>query len=424
MKTFSPSQPGISQNRIGSTLRIFIPFALGYFLSYLFRVVNAVIAPDLVADLHIDPSELGLLTSTYFIAFASSQLPLGVVLDRFGPRIVESFLLLFAGAGAIIFAVSDSLTGVIIGRAFIGFGVSACLMAAFKSYVIWFPGTILSRINGFQMAAGGLGALAATTPVAWALHFTDWRGLFWALALLSFAIALAVFLMVPEQKETTNPEKLRTQITGMVQVFKSPVFWRIAPLTTLSQSGYIALQGLWAGPWLRDVANVPQAQVATILSWSALAMITGFIFLGFLAEKLALSGVPVLTTAVTGMGLFIGVQAMITFAVPLPAPMLLILFGFFGTSGILSYTALTLGFSKNLSGRVTTSINMMVFVAAFFVQWAIGAIINCWEVTAAGNYDPAGYRTGFLTILCCQLAALAWFWIPKLTKTNDQRNLK
>jgi MFS family permease len=414
MKIFSHPRPGAGQ--AGSTLRIFIPFAFGYFLSYLFRVVNAVIAPDLVADLKLDPSELGLLTATYFIAFASSQLPLGILLDRFGPRRVESFLLLFAGAGAIIFAVSHTLAGVIIGRALIGFGVSACLMAAFKSYVIWFPANILSRINGFQMAAGGVGALAATTPVAWALHFTDWRGLFWALALLSFASALAVFLMVPEHEKKTTPEKITAQVTGVFQVFKSPAFWRIAPLTTLSQSGYIALQGLWAGPWLRDVANVPQARVATILSWSALAMITGFISLGFLAEKLAQRGISVLTTAVTGMAIFIGIQTMITFAVPLPSPMLLVLFGFFGTSGILSYTALTLEFPKNLSGRVTTSINMMVFVAAFCVQWAIGAIINCWEVTAQGHYDPAGYRAGFLAILCCQLAALVWFWIAGLKK--------
>jgi predicted MFS family arabinose efflux permease len=270
---------------------------------------------------------------------------------------------------------------------------------------------MLSRINGFQMAAGGLGALAATTPVAWALNTTDWRGLFWVLGLLSFAVALAVFLMVPEQKETTEPETLHLQITGVIQVFKSSAFWRIAPLTTLSQSGYIALQGLWAGPWLRDVADIPKGRVPTVLSWSALAMIAGFIFLGFIAEKLARRGVPVLTTAVIGMGLFIGVQTLMTFTVPLPIPLLLVLFGFFGTSGILSYTALTLEFPKRLSGRVTTSINMMVFVAAFGVQWAIGAIINCWEVSAQGHYDPAGYRAGFMAVLFCQVLALIWFWI-------------
>ncbi len=412
--------PDQSTDRVGmgTILRIFLPFALGYFISYLFRVVNAVIAPDLVADLHIDPSELGLLTSTYFIAFASSQLPLGMLLDRYGPRTVEAILLIFAAAGAALFAVSDSLAGVIAGRALIGFGVSACLMAAFKSYVIWFPSRILSRINGFQMAAGGLGAFAATIPVEWALGFTDWRGLFWALALLSFVTALIVFFVVPGSPQRPEPETVHVQIQGIIKVFKSPVFWRIAPLTTLSQAGYISLQGLWAGPWLRDVAGIPREGVARYLSWSAIAMITGFIALGYLAEKLSAKGIPVRTTAVSGMTVFILIQALMTFGVPLPSPLIMVLFGFFGTAGILAYTSLTLDFPMALSGRVTTGINMLVFIAAFGVQWAIGAIINLWEVSAANTYDPAGYRTGFLALLICQVVCLIWFWIPRRTQNK------
>ena len=120
-------------------LCVFIPFALGYFLSYLFRVVNAVIAPDLTADLALNPAQLGLLTAAYFITFAAFQLPLGVLLDRYGPRRIEAFLLFFAGLGAFVFARSESLTGLVIGRALIGFGVSSCLMAAFKAFVLWFP---------------------------------------------------------------------------------------------------------------------------------------------------------------------------------------------------------------------------------------------------------------------------------------------
>jgi len=203
--------PPIQPTDLRTILRIFIPFALGYFLSYLFRVVNAVIAPDLASDLTIGPAEIGLLTSTYFIAFAASQLPLGLLLDRLGPRIVEAVLLIFAGTGAALFAVSHSLTGVIAGRALIGFGVSACLMAAFKSYAIWFPPHVLSRVNGFQMASGGLGALAATIPVEWALEFTDWRGVFMGLALASFAAALIVFFVVPKSKSSPPPEQLSSQ---------------------------------------------------------------------------------------------------------------------------------------------------------------------------------------------------------------------
>lgn len=275
------------QRKSTAIFRVFLPFAFGYFLSYLFRVVNAVIAPDLVGDLNIDPSQLGLLTATYFISFAASQTPLGILLDRFGPRIVESCLLIFAGLGAFIFARSESLNGVIIGRAFIGFGVSACLMAAFKSYVIWFPSVVWPRINGFQMAAGGLGALSATIPVEWVLKVTDWRGLFFILAGLCFMVALAVFFIVPEKQSGTKSETVSKQLNGLKTVLGSQGFWQIAPLTTLSQAGYLSLQGLWAGPWLRDVAGLQRTDIAFVLSCSAMAMIAGYILLGLLGEILA-----------------------------------------------------------------------------------------------------------------------------------------
>jgi len=391
-----------------SVFRVFLPFAFGYFLSYLFRVVNAVIAPDLVADLNINPSQLGLLTSTYFIAFASSQLPLGILLDRFGPRIVESFLLIFAGIGAFIFAKSQTLTGVIIGRAFIGFGVSACLMAAFKSYVIWFPEKLWPRINGFQMAAGGLGALTATTPVEWLLRVTDWRGLFFLLSILSFCIALGVFLVVPEKKSKKNMDSFSSQIKGIKQVFKSQSFWRIAPLTTMTQASFIALQGLWAGPWLRDIAGYQRPEIAIALSLAAIAMISGFICLGFIAEKLAQKGISIFHTAVTGMSIFMCIQIFISLQIQIAPTFLWMLFSFFGTSGILSYSALSISFPKALSGRVTTSINLLVFIAAFILQWAVGAVINLWEVSAAGNYHPSGYKVGFLAILGLQVIGLAW----------------
>ncbi|MCP3874910.1 MAG: MFS transporter [Desulfobacteraceae bacterium] len=391
-----------------SVFRVFVPFAFGYFLSYLFRVVNAVIAPNLVADLNINPSQLGLLTSTYFIAFASSQLPLGVFLDRFGPRIVESFLLIFAGIGAVIFAQSQTLTGVIIGRAFIGFGVSACLMAAFKTYVIWFPEKLWPRINGFQMAAGGLGALSATIPIEWALQITDWRGLFLLLALISFCIALGVFFIVPEKKSIDQPESLQSQFNGLKKVFTSKKFWIIAPLTTMSQAGYLSLQGLWAGPWLRDIEAMQRPQIALVLSFSAIAMILGYICLGFTAEKLAQKGISIFFTAVTGMSVFIGFQFLIAIQSPIHPYILWLGFGFFGTSGILSYSVLSYSFPKTLSGRVTTSINLLVFIAAFILQWVIGAIINLWETTAAGNYHPLGYQTAFLVIVALQVTGLVW----------------
>ena len=156
--------------------RVFLPFAAGYFLSYLYRTINAVLSPRLAADLHLNASDLGLLTSVYFLTFAAFQLPLGLLLDRFGPRRVEATLLLFAAAGAGLFALGADHTDLMIGRGLIGLGVSACLMASFKAFVLWFPIARLPAINGWMMAAGGLGALAATAPVELALTLTDWRG--------------------------------------------------------------------------------------------------------------------------------------------------------------------------------------------------------------------------------------------------------
>jgi sugar phosphate permease len=394
-----------------TALRVFVPFAAGYFLSYLYRVVNAVIAPDLVVDLGIGPSALGLLTSTYFIAFASSQLPLGVLLDRFGPRRVEAFLLLFAGLGAFLFSRSGSLSGLVAARACIGFGVSACLMAAFKAYTLWFAREKWPLVNGFQMAAGGFGALAATAPVEVALHHTDWRGVFMVLAVLTLVVAVAVYTVVPEKPSSGAGERLEHQLKGLKTVFTSLAFWRAAPLTTMSQASFLSIQGLWAGPWLKDVAGLERTAVAHVLFWVAVAMIAGFILLGSLAERLSRVGVSVLATSVIGMSLFMVVQLMVASGwVAWVLPMW-VLFGFFGTSGIIAYAALSQRFPVQLSGRVTTSVNLLVFVAAFIGQWAIGAIIGHWPVGAEGNYALAGYRTAFFVMLVLQAMALIWFLI-------------
>ena len=390
-------------------LRIFVPFAMGYFLSYLFRVVNAVIAPDLAADIGVDPSQLGLLTAAYFIAFASFQLPLGILLDRFGPRRIEAFLLLFAAAGAFLFARADSLGGLVLGRALIGFGVSACLMAAFKGFILWFPRGHWPRVNGFQMAAGGLGALTATAPVEAALRITDWRGIFLLLAVLCLAVAAAVFFMVPEKRIETTGICFRDQIAGIREVFSSLTFWRIAPLTTLSQATFLSVQGLWAGPWLRDVAGFDRTAVAATLMWTAAAMVAGFISLGALAERLARVGLKTEYTAVIGMTAFNVVQTLLIFELDQWALPLWALYGFFGTTGIISYAALSQSFPVHLSGRVNTGVNLLVFVAAFAGQWLIGGIIEIWPIAADGHYDPRGYRAGFAMMAALQLLCLVWY---------------
>jgi MFS family permease len=390
-------------------LRVFVPFALGYFLSYLYRVVNAVIAPDLVRDVGLDANHLGLLTSAYFLTFAAFQLPLGILLDRLGPRRTEATLLLFAAAGAFIFGTADSAVGLIVGRAMIGLGVSACLMAAFKAFVMWFPSQRLPLINGCQMAAGGLGALAATTPVEAALAITDWRGVFLVLGGLTLVVAVTIFVVVPEHKSTHAGTGLREQFDGVARIFTSSLFWRIAPLTVMSQASFLSIQGLWSGPWLRDVAGLEREAVANHLFLVAAAMVAGFIFMGWSAERLSRFGIRPMTVAVTGMILFMVTQAAIVAHWAVPPLVLWVFFGFFGTTGILPYAALSQRFPPHLAGRLNTGLNVLVFIVAFGGQWGIGAIIDLWPATASGGYALEGYSTAFGIMLGLQVLAMVWF---------------
>lgn len=236
--------------------RVFLPFALGYFLSYLFRTVNAVIGPTLVDELGLSAGGLGLLTSAYFIAFAAAQLPLGFFLDSRGPRRTEAGLLIIAAAGALVFSLGEGLWGLVLGRAMIGLGVAACLMASFKAMVEWFPRDKLPLANGFIMASGGLGAIAATAPTQLLVAEVGWRYGFVALAIATLAAALILWTVVPEKPRDTGRVGVGEQLGGLRQVYGSLAFWRIAPITALSQGTFLAIQTLWAGPWLRDVAGL------------------------------------------------------------------------------------------------------------------------------------------------------------------------
>ena len=373
--------------------------------------MNAVLAPNLVADLELGPGILGLLTAVYFITFAAFQLPLGVLLDRIGPRKIEALLLIIAGIGSFVFATAKDATGLVVGRALIGFGVSACLMAAFTAFVTWFPRERLPLINGIQMAAGGLGALAATAPIEVALQVTDWRGVFMTLAVFTLAVAVAVFLVVPEGKADYGTEGLTEQLRGIVGVFTSPVFWRIAPWTMVSHATFLAIQGLWSGPWLRDVAKLDRMQVAHVLLLIAASMVVGFILLGAAADRLRRFGLRPLALNVFGMGIFMLVQLLIVLEYTTLTVPLWVLFGVFGSTSIISYAVLTQSFPPHLAGRVNTCLNLLVFVGAFASQWGIGAIIELWPSAADGGYAPRAYQAGFGLMLGLQVVTLAWFII-------------
>jgi predicted MFS family arabinose efflux permease len=389
-------------------LRISLPFALGYLLSYVFRVVNAVIAPDLVRDLALLPADLGLLTAAYFLAFAAFQLPLGMLLDRFGPRRVEALLLVVAGAGALLFACGVSLTTLALARALIGLGVSACLMAAFKAFALWHPPERLPLVNGIQTAAGGLGALLATAPAAALLPIFGWRGLFLALGLATLASALFLWLCVPEHPDVTAPLPWRRQLADFRAIFASHTFWRLTPWTVASQASFLSLQGLWAGPWLRDVAGFSRDAAAGILMATATAMVAGFLLWGALAARAPRHRLRPLHVALFGLALFIGVQLAILVDGTSHPAFYWTAFGFCGTAGILPYALFSQAFPRALAGRVNTALNVLVFASAFAVQWGVGALIDLC-ITEPGRSLAGAYQLAFTLLIALQLFGALWY---------------
>ena len=401
--------------RLAVAVRVLLPFAFGYYLSYLGRNINAVIAPDLVAELGLNAASLGLLTSVYFFAFAAFQLPLGVLLDRYGPRRVESALLLVAASGSALFAISDSLAGLASGRALLGLGVSACLMASFKANTLWFAAERLPLMNGWIMTAGGLGALSATAPVEAMLSSTGWRGVFFCFAALSVVAAVLLFCVVPKRVEETHSNSSQTladALAGVRTVFSSRVFWRIVPIATFNQAAFLAMQGLWAGPWFIDVAGLDRDASARRLLWIATAMVAGFFSIGAMAERLARYGVSTLQVAMWCTLIYALVQLGLIWGPLSWATPLWCLFGYFGTCGVLFYAHLSQAFPSALAGRAITGLNVFAFGGAFFAQWGIGEVIELWPAADAGHYLAGGYQVAFAIVLALQVVAMMFVFAP------------
>ena len=388
-------------------LVVFCPFAAGYFLSFFFRNVNAVISKDLARDFALTPSDLGFLTSMYMLAFAAIQLPLGVLLDRYGPRRVVSVLLCAAAAGAFIFAAAQDFLWLSIGRALIGLGVSAGLMGAIKAFTLWFPLSRLATLNGLYLGVGGLGGLSATAPAEAFLGEFGWRALFYVMSGVSFAAAIAIFAVVPEKKLPGAGQSLREQIAGFGQVFSSLPFWRIAAALVICHGSYQALQGLWLAPWLYDVAGFDRPGVARYLLISAVAYTLGSVFFGFAGDRLAQVGIAHMSTFKAGLAVSILMFLFLAAGVRHGLPAILALYGFTTISAALAYPLFTRLFGPEMTGRVNTASNVLMFGCSFAFQWGIGAVLKNYPVVD-GRYSPQGYATALWILGVLQIAALAW----------------
>ncbi len=390
-------------------LAVFLPFATGYFLSFFFRNVNAVIAKDLARDFTLTPSELGLLTSAYLLAFALAQLPIGVLLDRFGPRRVMASLLCVAGCGALTFGLAQDFIALTLGRALIGLGVSAGLMGAIKGFSLWFPPSRLATLNGWYIAVGGVGGMSATAPVEAMLGTIGWRALFYGLAVLSLLAAAFIFSAVPEKPLPGKPGTWGEQFGRLREVFSRVDFWRIALPLVVGHATYQALQGLWLGLWLADVAGLERAAAANMLLAAAFAYTLGSVFFGVASDRLLRHGIARLTVYKIGMTLALAAFIAIWLDVQAGRLAIVAVYGFTVISASLAYSLFTVRFPPEMTGRVNTASNLLMFGASFACQWGIGAVLKQYPVID-GRYAPAGYAVAFGALAIAQLATLLWLW--------------
>ncbi|MDR0577652.1 MAG: MFS transporter [Candidatus Accumulibacter sp.] len=387
--------------------RLFLPFAGGYFLSYLYRTVNAVVGPVLSNELSLGAADLGLLTSTYFIAFGAAQLPLGILLDRYGARRIEAGLLLLAAAGAAVFACSDGIVMLAVGRGLIGLGVSACLMAAFKFFSQWFTAERQASLTGWIMTSGTLGALAASAPLDAVLRVASWREVFFGLSAITAGIIVWLWRGVPEKPPSGRPQSFAQLAGGLRQIVGRLHFWRFATISLAQVGGFMAVQSLWSSAWLIHVNGYSRSEAAAHLTMMNASMAVAYFLIGLSSTWLARRGVQ--TIHLLGGGLTLALLSLLAIVTQASGHHYLLwgAYGFFSSVGTLNYGVTAAGFSGELSGRVNTLLNLLSFVGAFMLQWGMGLLIDALK---AAGHSPASAHTGAFVLLCAlQAASLSWF---------------
>jgi predicted MFS family arabinose efflux permease len=397
---------------------VFLAFALAYFFSALVRAITATLSPTLTTEFSLSAQDLGLLAGGYFLGFSLTQLPLGRWLDRYGPKKVILAFLSFAVLGCLAFSWADSFHGLLAARVLCGMGVSACLMAPLTGYRRWFDASTQLRTNSWMLMTGSLGMLAATLPVQWLMPIWGWRALFVMLGVMIAIAMVLIALLVPVWQQASltadSPKKPPDDDGSYREIWRSAYFWRMMPIGFFSYGGMVAIQTLWAGPWMTQVAGWSAAEAASGLFLINLAMLVTFWLWGLITPGLARKGVPVELLIAWGLPLsFLVIGALVWMgpAIGSAAAVGMALLCVSSTFVALAQPAVGMAFPSHLAGRALSAYNLVIFAGIFVVQWGIGLLVDAGR--GLGLENAAAYQAALACFGLTSVLSWVFFLLKK-----------
>ncbi|MDC0585884.1 MFS transporter [Candidatus Pelagibacter sp.] len=391
-------------------ITVFFAFAFGYFLSCLLRAITATLSPVLTLEFELMAADLGLLAGGYFLGFASMQIPLGYLLDKFGPKKIVSSFLLIAFIGTVSFALAQSFSGLLVSRILIGVGVSACLMAPLTGYRIWFAENQQQRANSWMLMIASLGFLSSTLPVQLLLPTLGWRWIFGGIAALILISIILMLTFIPHWNHRKD-ESLENSVKqgSLVDVWKNKFFISVIPMGLFNYGGLMAIQTLWAGPWMIRVAGYTPLESATGLFWINITMLVSFFLWGYFLPRITNLGFSALKILKLGLPVSFLVMLIIIILGPKAGAFYITLFILSSIFLSVTQPAVGLSFQSHLAGKALTSFNLLIFLGTFIMQWVMGLVIDL--VKDFGYTEILGFKAAFSFFLFLSLISYIFFLI-------------
>ena len=302
-------RPALTAYRDPHRWIVFLVISLIYFFVYFHRVSTSVIAADLLRTFDATATALGFMSSMYFYIYAFNQPIVGYLADRIGPRRVIAFWTLTAGAGCFIFGLAPSIAWAAFGRALIGFGVGGVYVPTIKALSQWFDPKSFATMIGLLMSVGNLGAVVATPPLAWAAGMWGWRPTFFLIGGITVVMAALMLTVTrdapapdkPERDTAAPPVPLSTGLwRNVAAILFATQFWLVAVIFFGIYGTAVALQGLWATPFLMTALDIPCILASKINMLIPIGVIVGAPFFGWLPDRFGMDKKAVLV-ALTGV---------------------------------------------------------------------------------------------------------------------------